>query len=123
MLKVKRKVKKAKKWLRKIANIDLETFFTTINEVAYEHDKFIPFMFKKGKPKTEEESERKWIEEQKQIEEYHDAFPAEILAFTKRDDELALVSHGLTKGELEDGIDEAIQNGSFDNKTEHIFFR
>ena len=124
MSKEEENISQARKWLKKVAQDNIETFFELINEIADDHEKFLPFLFDKGKPKTEEQkkSEEKWIDEQKQIKEYHNKFQGEILAFTRREGELILVAHALLEKKLFKNISTAVKNDKFNRKTEFLFF-
>jgi len=110
--------------LEAIARRDLNEFFSLINEVAHKVGKFIPFLFEKGKPKTEEqkEEEHKWLEEQKQIHAWEEEYPYEILALTRRDEGIVLIARGQTDKEMFENLDDAIQKGLYDNENEVMFF-
>lgn len=107
-----------------VARNDINDFINIINEVLDEFNKFIPFIFEKGKPKTEEEveRERKWIEEQEMIAKLKKEHDGEYLALTRRGEEVMLIAHGMTTKELHDGIIDAIKRGVYDNENECIFY-
>lgn len=114
-----------KYFLNRIARKNMRKFFDIVDDIAKKQGKFFPLLLDIPPPKTEEEkeTERKFVEEEKQIHAYKEQYSGEILALTRREGEIVLLAHALLEKELLSKVDTIINQGLFDTESELMFFR
>ncbi len=108
-----------------IAENILNSHDTKINEIMKQIGKIKTKLNKNIIIKTiidKDEDHKKFLEEQKKIDELKSKYEGEILAFTRKENKLKLVAHALFENDLTKLIFQAFKNNEI-NKDNKIFYR